>query len=130
MRDGREKEARRELGKRVWPAKKGQERVRIIGDGDSMCTEYKAPTPPPASRALGHGPSASESCPLNRRGVRVGAGTEYLALAQWVRLRSETPRSNLDVHLWVRLPHSPHGIAWWKWVYHKAAGPETTLPGL
>ena len=30
------------MGKRVWPAKTGQERVRIIGDGDSMRTEYKA----------------------------------------------------------------------------------------
>ena len=46
LRDGREKEARRELGKRVWPAKTGQERVRIIGDRDSMRTVYKACPPP------------------------------------------------------------------------------------
>lgn len=65
MRDGREKEAGRELGKRVWPAKTGQERVRIIGDGDSMCTEYKASTPP---GRLSMGPLASGSFPLNWEG--------------------------------------------------------------
>lgn len=36
------------MGKRVWPAKTGQERVRIIGDGDSTRTEYKAQHTPKA----------------------------------------------------------------------------------
>lgn len=121
LRDGREKEARRELGKRVWPAKRGQERVRIIGDGDSMCTEYKTPAHP---RALEHGPSASESSPLKLEGCE--SCHWYLALATVGASAEHGPRIEAAATCisGFLLAVSPHAVAAGrKWDYHGAAGP-------